>query len=64
MTIFPFLVFAGLYELIVEVLRMPRAPRFCVDGAYHHVYARIARGERVFGEDAEAPPVSPRSSVR
>jgi REP element-mobilizing transposase RayT len=39
---------------MVEVLRMPRPPRFFVDGAYHHVYARVSRGERIFGEDAEA----------
>ena len=33
---------------------MPRAPRIFADGAIYHVYCRIARGEPVFAEDAEA----------
>ncbi len=33
---------------------MPRAPRFFVDGAFYHVYGRIARGERVFADGDEA----------
>lgn len=33
---------------------MPRKPREFVDGAFYHVYARIARGEGVLGEKGEA----------
>jgi len=33
---------------------VPRAPRYFVDGAYYHVYGRIARGERVFANGDEA----------
>jgi len=30
---------------------MPRAARVLVDGAYYHVYNRLARGERMFSEE-------------
>lgn len=33
---------------------MPRRPRVFVAGAVYHVYARVARGERVFGDAREA----------
>ena len=33
---------------------MPRAPRIFVDGAVYHVYARLARGERIFADGGEA----------
>lgn len=33
---------------------MPRAPRYFVDGAFYHVYGRIARGEMIFSERGEA----------
>ncbi len=31
-------------------VRVPRAPRHFVDGAFYHVYGRIARGEMIFSE--------------
>ena len=33
---------------------MPRAPRYFIDGAFYHVYGRIARGEMVFSDRGEA----------
>jgi REP element-mobilizing transposase RayT len=33
---------------------MPRPPRVFVDGAIYHVYCRVAHGEPVFGDPAEA----------
>jgi putative transposase len=33
---------------------VPRAPRYFVDGAYYHVYGRIARGEMLFADGSEA----------
>ncbi len=33
---------------------MPRAPRVFIEGGIYHVYNRVTRGERVFGEDGEA----------
>lgn len=33
---------------------MPRAPRYYVDGAFYHVYARITRGEHIFADGDEA----------
>lgn len=33
---------------------MPRSPRVFVEGGIYHVYNRVAHGERVFAEDAEA----------
>ena len=33
---------------------MSRAPRYFVDGAFYHVYGRIARGEMIFSERGEA----------
>lgn len=48
-TIPPFLVFAGRHELIAEVLGLPRAPGFLVDGADHQMNARIRRCERKHG---------------
>jgi putative transposase len=33
---------------------VPRAPRYFVDGAFYHVYGRIARGEMVFSDRGEA----------
>ena len=33
---------------------MPRPPRVFVEGGIYHVYNRVTRGERVFGEDQEA----------
>ena len=33
---------------------MPRRPRVFVSGATYHVYSRVARGERVFGDPREA----------
>ena len=48
------LVKPGLGKPIVGVVRMPRAPRFYVDGALYHVYGRITRGERIFADDVEA----------
>jgi len=38
----------------MEVGGVPRKPREFVDGAFYHVYARIARGEGVLGEEGEA----------
>jgi hypothetical protein len=35
-------------------VRVPRAPRYFVDGAFYHVYGRIARGGMVFSERGEA----------
>ncbi len=33
---------------------MPRSPRVFLEGGVYHVYNRVTRGERVFGEDHEA----------
>ena len=33
---------------------MPRKPREFVDGAFYHVYARIARGEGVLSDEGAA----------
>ncbi|MFV1980405.1 MAG: transposase [Rhodothermia bacterium] len=33
---------------------MGRAPRIFIEGGVYHVYNRVARGVRVFGEDEEA----------
>ncbi|MEJ2583252.1 MAG: hypothetical protein P8127_16735 [Acidobacteriota bacterium] len=33
---------------------MPRSPRAFLEGGIYHVYNRVTRGERVFGEDEEA----------
>ena len=33
---------------------MPRSPRVFLEGGIYHVYNRVTRGERVFGEDHEA----------
>ncbi|MCP4896779.1 MAG: hypothetical protein GY906_07350 [bacterium] len=33
---------------------MGRAPRIFIEGGVYHVYNRVARGMRVFGDDAEA----------
>ncbi len=33
---------------------MPRAPRYYVDGAFYHVYARASRGEHIFADEEEA----------
>ena len=33
---------------------MPRSPRLFVEGGIYHVYNRVTRGERAFGEDPEA----------
>lgn len=33
---------------------MPRSPRVFLEGGIYHVYNRVTRGERVFGEDEEA----------
>jgi putative transposase len=39
---------------LVGGARVPRAPRYFIDGAYYHVYGRIARRERVFAREGEA----------
>jgi REP element-mobilizing transposase RayT len=33
---------------------MPRSPRVFLEGGIYHVYNRVTRGERIFGEDNEA----------
>jgi len=40
--------------MLLEVSEMPRARRVHFDGAVYHVYNRLARGERVFGDDGVA----------
>jgi len=37
-----------------EVSPLPRAPRYFIDGAFYHVYGRIARGEMIFSDRGEA----------
>jgi len=32
----------------------PRAPRYFIDGAFYHVYGRIARGELISSDSREA----------
>ena len=33
---------------------MPRSPRVFLEGGVYHVYNRVTRGEKVFGDDHEA----------
>jgi hypothetical protein len=33
---------------------MPRSPRVFLEGGVYHIYNRVTRGERVFGDDQEA----------